>query len=121
MNAFLKLQQIRYLLCGRERKCLKTPEQITNICLSFYYYFSIWRPYQTPFYQFRPLHKHVEISRAVTAESSPLHIASDWNRTGNPCFLSARHYALSYAKLLFIFTSFCLQCIKEMQLQKKRL
>ena len=30
----------------------------------------------TPHYQFHPLHIHLDISRAVTAENSPLHIAS---------------------------------------------
>ena len=32
--------------------------------------------YLTPLYHFHPLHGHLDISRAVTAESSPLHIAS---------------------------------------------
>ena len=30
-----------------------------------------------------PLHRHVNISRAITAGSSPLHIASSRTRTGN--------------------------------------
>ena len=30
----------------------------------------------TPHYHFHPLHRHFDISRAITAESSPLHIAS---------------------------------------------
>ena len=30
----------------------------------------------TPHYYFHPLHRHLDISRAITAESSPLHIAS---------------------------------------------
>ena len=29
-----------------------------------------------PFFHFHPLHRHLDISRAITAESSPLHIAS---------------------------------------------
>ena len=38
----------------------------------------------TPHYRFRSLHRHLDISRAITAESSPLHI-----RTGNLWFPSA--------------------------------
>ena len=30
----------------------------------------------TPHYHFHPLHRHLDIRRAITAESSPLHIAS---------------------------------------------
>ena len=30
----------------------------------------------TPHYHFHPLHRHVDISRVITAESSPLHIGS---------------------------------------------
>ena len=30
----------------------------------------------TPLYHFYPLHRHLDISQAITAESSPLHIAS---------------------------------------------
>ena len=37
----------------------------------------------TPLYHFQPLHRHLDISRAITAESSPLHIASSRTRTGN--------------------------------------
>ena len=42
----------------------------------------------TPFYHFYPLHRHLDISRAITAESSPLHIACSRTRTANlwfPC------------------------------------
>ena len=35
--------------------------------------------YLTPHYHFHPLHRHLHISRSITAESSPLHIRS--NRT----------------------------------------
>ena len=35
----------------------------------------------TPPYHFSPLQRHLEISREITAESSPLHIASDKTRT----------------------------------------
>ena len=37
---------------------------------------------------FHPLHRHLDISRAITAESSPLHIGSSRNRTGNLCLTS---------------------------------
>ena len=42
-------------------------------------------------YQFHPLHKHLDISRVITSESSPLHIASSRTRTGNLWFTSASH------------------------------
>ena len=35
----------------------------------------------TPPYHFRQLHEHLEVSRAIAAKSSPLHIASSWIRT----------------------------------------
>ena len=34
-----------------------------------------------PLYHFHPLHRHLDISRTITAESSPLHIASRWTWT----------------------------------------
>ena len=37
----------------------------------------------TPHYHFHPLHRHLDISRVITAESSPLHVASSRSRTGN--------------------------------------
>ena len=37
----------------------------------------------TPHYHFHPLHRHLDISWAITAESSPLHIASSRARTRN--------------------------------------
>ena len=40
--------------------------------------------YLTPLYHFHPLHRHLDISRAITAESSPLHIADSRTRTGKP-------------------------------------
>ena len=45
--------------------------------------------YLTPLYHFHPLHRHLDISRAITAESSPLHIAGSRTRAGNLCFPSA--------------------------------
>ena len=43
----------------------------------------------TPLYHFHPLHRHLDISRAIIAESSPLHIGSSRTRTGNLWFPSA--------------------------------
>ena len=43
-----------------------------------------------PNYHFHPLYRHLDISRAITADSSPLHIGSSPIRTGNLCFPSAR-------------------------------
>ena len=40
------------------------------------------------YYHFHPLHRHLDISRAITAGSSSLHIASSSTRTGSlwfPC------------------------------------
>ena len=42
-----------------------------------------------PLYQFHPFHKHLDISRVITSESSSLHIASSQTRTGNLWFTSA--------------------------------
>ena len=44
----------------------------------------------TPHYHFHPLHRHLDISRAITAESSPLHIAISRIRTGNLWFPSSK-------------------------------
>ena len=54
----------------------------------------------TPHYHFHPLHRHLDISRAITAESSPLHIGSSRTRTGNLWFPSASRGPLSYTNLL---------------------
>ena len=44
----------------------------------------------TPHYHFHPLHKHLDITQAIAAGSSPLHIASRrTRRTGNLWFSSA--------------------------------
>ena len=42
-----------------------------------------------PHYHFNPLNRHLDIGRAITAESSPLHIGSSRTRTWNFWFLSA--------------------------------
>ena len=43
----------------------------------------------TPHYHFQPHHRHFDISQVITAESSPLHIASSQARSGNLWFPSA--------------------------------
>ena len=43
----------------------------------------------TSLYHFHPLHRHLDISRAITAGSSPLHLASSRIRTGKLWFPSA--------------------------------
>ena len=66
-----------------------------SIGLFFHKIFTIYktagkgRPNQSAHYHLHPLHEHLRISRAITAESSPLHIASDRTRNGNLWFLSA--------------------------------
>ena len=45
-----------------------------------------------PLYHIHPLNKHLEISRAITAENSPLHLASSRTGTGNLWFTSANRY-----------------------------
>ena len=45
--------------------------------------------YLTPLSHFHPLRRHIDISRAITAESSPMHIAGSSTRTGNLWFPSA--------------------------------
>ena len=81
---------------------------IENICISESYisFFSMWVFFHehswitglqgkgwgislTPHYHFHPLRRHLGISRATTAESSPLHIASSRIRTGSLWFPSA--------------------------------
>ena len=77
-----------------------------------YIFFSIWTTFQeysrltgqlrkwkaislTPFYHLHPLHRHLDISRVITAESSPLHITSSRTRIGNLWFPSASRYLVS--------------------------
>ena len=84
--------------------------QINQPC-SFFLFFSIWVVFHehsritglqgkgegfslTPHYHFHPLHGHLDISRAITAESSPLDISSSRTRTGNLWFPSASRECL---------------------------
>ena len=74
--------------------------------LIFFFFFSMWvffhehsrftgqqgkgeGIYLTPLYHFHPLHRHLDISWAITAEGSPLHIAGSRTRTRNLWFPGA--------------------------------
>ena len=71
-----------------------------NLNFFFLFFFSIWVFFHehsritglqgkgegislTPHYHFHSFHRQLDITRAITAESSPLHIASSRTRTGN--------------------------------------
>ena len=58
-----------------------------------------------PFYHFYPLHRHLDISWVVTAESSPLHTARSRTWTGNLWFPSASYQPLSYSLFFAIISS----------------
>ena len=90
-------------------KFRRTPfyEAPPNDCFFFlFFFFSIWVLFHghsritgqqgkkegislTRHYHFHPLHRHLDISRAITADSSPLHIGSSRTRTGKLLFPSA--------------------------------
>ena len=50
-------------------------------------------------YYFHPHHRHLDISRAITAEGSPLHIDSSQTQTKNRWFLSGSCERLGYTPL----------------------
>ena len=54
-----------------------------------------------PLYHYHPLHRHLDISRAITAESSPLHIAS--SRTLVSVRMSLT-YKILYQQLLILLS-----------------
>ena len=87
--------------------------QSCRSCVLFFFFFSIGAFFHehswltglqgkgegislTPHCYFHPLHRHLDISRAIAAESSPLHIASNRTRTGKLWFPSASCYPLLY-------------------------
>ena len=51
--------------------------------------------YLTPLYHFHPLHRHLDIIRAITAERSPLHIASSRTRARNLWYLEPGRKSLT--------------------------
>ena len=70
----------------------------------------------TPHYYFHPLHRHLDISRAITAESSPLHITCSWTQTGNLWFPSASHpsrHGRKHSKYKKWLSMMILICIKQ--------
>ena len=92
------------------RKAFKGILQNTYLMLSLVYFFSIWLFFLkhspitglqgkgegisvTPHYHFHLLHIHLDISWAITAESSLLHIASSQTWTRN-LFLYHKHNLL---------------------------
>ena len=87
---------------------VKNPIQRVDIYnyLTQHFFFSIWVFFHkhslftgqqgkgegiflTPLYHFHQLHRNLHISRVITAESSPLHIASSQTQTGNLWSMSA--------------------------------
>ena len=61
--------------------------------------------YLTNHYHYHPFYRHLGISQAITAKTSPLHIA------GNLWFLRASRWATSYASLLGTVAKFSFQQI----------
>ena len=55
-----------------------------------------WRSFLTTLYKLHLLHRNVDISWAIAADSSPMHIASDRIRAGKAWFWCASHKPLSY-------------------------
>ena len=51
----------------------------------------------TPHYHFHPLYRHLDINQEITAESSPLDIASSRTQNGNLWFISAESGATTFA------------------------
>ena len=59
---------------------------------------------QTPLYHFNSLHRHLDISRAITAESSPLHIASKlWFPSAKSLITKLRALAKETKSLRLLF------------------
>ena len=56
----------------------------------------------TPHYHLHPLHRYLDIIRAITAESSPLHKSYSRPRTRNLWFPSASRSPLSYAPSKYV-------------------
>ena len=50
----------------------------------------------TPHYHFHQLHRHLDTSWAITAESSPLHLGSSWTQTGNLWYSPSIHRSWFY-------------------------
>ena len=89
-----------------------------------YFFFSIWifcydhsritglkgkgeGIFLTPHYHFHPLHRHLDITRAITAERSPLHIASSRTWIGN-LLVSKRKFLTTKLRALKLLPNFYL-------------
>ena len=86
-----------------KRWCLFSLHSLWQFSRCFVFYLGfLWRTFTihrqqgkgegiflTPLYHFQPLHRHLDISQAITTESSPLHRASSRTRTGSFCFPGA--------------------------------
>ena len=107
---------ITHILYNRKMKY--NEKKINPLSANLTIYFSIWVFFHnhsritglqgkgegislTPHYHFHPLHKHLDNSRAITAESSPLHIGSNQTLTGILRLPSASRQPLSYAPLIY--------------------
>ena len=62
-------------------------------------------------YHFHPLHRNLDISRAITAESSPLHTGSSWNGNSFSIHRSEEIFALSND--LMICKYICYKCLRK--------
>ena len=102
-NSYL-IKAMNYFRRKFHQRCLASPRYASEChAFIFFFFLSIWVFFHdhsritglqgkgegislTPHYHFHPLHRRLHISRAVIAESSPLHIASSRTRTGNLWF-----------------------------------
>ena len=79
------------------KEATKMPEKDSNVFFFYLGFLSRFtglqgrRGYLSPFYHFHSLHRHLDISRVITGESSPLNITSSHTRTGNLRFPNASH------------------------------
>ena len=65
------------------------------------------RSYLVLLCHFHPLHRHLGINQAITADSSPLHIVRSRTRNGNLWFPRASRLVLCYASWCFPVTHPC--------------
>ena len=93
----LSICSFKYICCSNQTI------SFSDVVLPFYFYLGFFSRLFTsrrtvgkreaisliPLRHFHRLHRHLGISRAITAESSPLHIVSSRTWTGNLWFLSA--------------------------------
>ena len=92
------LQSQRYLIYDNNEASLRTKScsPVSDLPITpFFFFLGFLSPtftihrtageegegiYLTPLYHFHPIHRHIDISRAITAESSTLHIAGSRTR-----------------------------------------